>query len=94
MTKNMAGLIDLRSTENKALCLQKLIFDKKGRIVDYELVDVTPQFEAVLGLHNKEIKGKRASEVFGLAARLYLECYEEIVASGKPSYFELIFFPY
>lgn len=67
----------LRSSEEKirtifnimeeALCLNELIMDEKGEIIDYKILEVNPAYERETGFAHEKVVGKKATEIYGVS---------------------------
>ena len=65
----------------------------EGRPTDYRVLDVNPAFERQTGLAAAEVRGRLASEVYGVAAAPYLDEYAGVAGSGTPLELETYFEP-
>lgn len=72
--------------------LHRLVFDKNGRAINYVILDVNPQFEAILDLSREQVINQLATEVYGTPEAPYLLEYIKATQQKEPLYFE-IFFP-
>ena len=84
---------NLYSHMGEGVCLQKLVFDHKGKAVDYKIVDVNHQYEMILNLKKEDVAGKLATEVYGKSVPPYLIEYRDVVNSGIPYTFESYYAP-
>jgi PAS domain S-box-containing protein len=73
---------------NEGVCLHEAIYDPSGKIVDFRILDINPQFGRILGLSRAAILGKLASEVYGPGDPPYQDIYVEVAETGKSSQFE------
>ena len=93
----------LRATEQKyralfdnaaeGVALHRLVRDPDGRVVDYVLTDINPQYEAIVGLRREQVIGKRASEVYGVSPAPYLSEFTSAPQAGRSVRFETYFAP-
>ncbi len=70
----------------------KLIYDDKGKAVDYHILDVNRAFSELTGLKKKDIVNKLATEVFvrtGFLERDYFSLFEEVAYTGIKKVHEL-----
>jgi signal transduction histidine kinase len=72
-------------------CIDKLVFID-GKPVDYIILDINKSFEAVTGLTGEAIRGKKASQVYGINPPAYLDKFARVIETGEPETFE-DFFP-
>ncbi len=77
----------------EGVALHTLVYGPDGRAVNYRLVDVNPQFEAVLQLRREAVVGRLATEVYGVPQAPYLAEYGRVVETGQPCQFETVFPP-
>ena len=73
---------------NEGVCLQEAVHDPSGKVVDFRILDINPQFGNILGLPQTAILGKLVSEVCGSGDPPYQDIYAEVAETGKPSQFE------
>ncbi|MDQ1279108.1 MAG: hypothetical protein QG670_368, partial [Thermoproteota archaeon] len=71
---------------------QKMIFDEEGKPADFVTLEVNKAYKRLTGLSEREIIGKKATEVYGrmtteLAERIAL--YGKVALGGEPEKFEL-----
>lgn len=83
----------LYTTTNEGLAVHEIIYDASGQALDYEIVDVNPAFESIVGIKREDAIGRRASDLYGTGEAPYLETYAEVARSGKPANFETTFEP-
>ena len=70
-------------------CLIQLIFDKKGKPVDYIIEEINSAYEKHTGLKRKEVVGKRAGEFLPVPEPVWFERYGKVVKTGEPARFEV-----
>jgi PAS domain S-box-containing protein len=78
----------LYSSMNEGMALHELICDENGTPLDYLLIDVNPAYEQILGLEQRAVIGRRATEVYQTAEAPFLKVYAQVVESGDPVHFE------
>ena len=66
----------------EGVALHQLVTDSDGRLVDYRIVDVNPEFERIIGLPRAEAAGKLATEVYGSPEPPFLAEYGKVGQSG------------
>lgn len=74
-----------------AFSLHKIILDDSGTPIDYEFVDVNPQFENMTGLSGENIIGKRVTEVLPGVVKDsadWVGKYGEVANTGKSIKFD------
>lgn len=78
-------------TENAyaAIASHEMIFDAKGRAVDYVFLNANPAFEKQTGLRVDDIIGRHVRDVLpGIEDSLFLPIYGQVVRTGEPISFE------
>lgn len=68
--------------------LHEMIYDEKGRPVDYRFLDVNPAFEKLTGLSAAAILGKTVLQVLPQTEALWIERYGKVAETGEPASFE------
>ncbi|MDA8084952.1 MAG: response regulator [Nitrospiraceae bacterium] len=81
-------LLSLFDNMLEGIALHRLVFDDEGRAVDYEIVDVNPRFEKMLGVHRDSLVGRSALSVYGTKEAPWLKEYADVALSGCPFRFE------
>ncbi|MDD5189822.1 MAG: PAS domain S-box protein, partial [Dehalococcoidales bacterium] len=72
--------------EGCALC--QMIYDKKGRPVDYRILDANPMFEKYIGMRLRKIADKNIRSLFPHAKMKIIQRFGKVVRSGEPAHFE------
>lgn len=75
---------------NEAVCLQELLYDANGQVIDYKIVDVNPSFVFITGWPREQVVGRKASETYGTDIP-YLDAYLKVIKTGDPVRFETYF---
>lgn len=76
--------------------LCKVIFDERGKPIDFECLEVNGAFERLSGLKREDIVGKRVTTAMPAVQKLnpeLLELYSEVAASFEPEKFETFIEP-
>ncbi|WP_079434784.1 bacteriohemerythrin [Zoogloea sp. LCSB751] len=81
----------LYTTMAEGVALHQLVLGADGQPRDYLILDVNPAFEAILGLTQKDVVGRLASDVYGQVP--FLDAYAKVASGGKPLRFESHFEP-
>jgi len=77
----------------EGVALHEVICDAEGRPTDYRLLDTNDQYERHTGLRRAEVRGRLASEVYGVSPAPFLEEFCSVGISGEPRRIELHFAP-
>ncbi len=79
---------DLFRMMNEGGALHEVVYDAEGTAINYRLLDVNPQFEAIIGLSRDEVVGKLATDVYRDDEPPYLSVYARVAETGEPHTFE------
>jgi len=93
LRESEAKLRSLYSSMIEGVCLHQLIYDESGKPIDYQILDVNPAYESILGISRTQAVGAKASELYGSGQPPYLEQYARVAESGEPFSFETYFPP-
>jgi two-component system sensor kinase len=75
----------LFNTLIEGFCIIEMIFDRRGRPVDFRYLAVNPAFERQTGLHNAQ--GKLISQLIPRVEPHWIKIYSEVVLTGEPARF-------
>ncbi len=78
----------LYSNMSEGMALYRVVYDEQGNPVDYEILDVNPGFESIMGIEAVRAKGSLASQVYDAKQLQYLRRCAEVAESGRPTTFE------
>jgi len=84
---------NLYSNMAEGVCLHKLVFDDKGKPINYRIVGVNRQYEQILQIKEEDIVGKLATEVYNDQIPPYFEKYLKVVNEEKSFSFETYYAP-
>jgi len=95
ITERKKGEAALRQSEERyrslfnsideGFCVIEMIFDKKGKPVDYRFLEVNPSFEMQSGIHNGQ--GRLISEIDPKLEAHWFEAYGKVALTGNPMRF-------
>ena len=72
-----------------AIASHEMVFDERGRPVDYIFLGANPAFEKQTGLRVSDIIGRRVTEILpGIENTLFLPIYGQVVKTGESMNFE------
>ncbi len=77
----------LFSNMHNAFALHKIITDNNNVPIDYEFIEVNPEFENLTGLKKDNIINKRVLEVLPGIEDKWIEKYGKVALTGKPNNF-------
>jgi PAS domain S-box-containing protein len=66
----------------------ELIYDTKGKPIDYFYRNVNPAFEKLVGKAQDQLVDKRVKDIFGIVEDYWLEHYDKVAKTGNPLQFE------
>ncbi len=69
MVKNETFYLNLIESLDCGYAYHKMIYDEKGKAIDYEYLDVNQQFLDLTGLKRKAVLGKKLQKYF-LASKI------------------------
>jgi len=78
---------------SEGFVLHEIIYDANHNPIDYRLLELNPAIEKQVGLLTENVKGKLASEVYGVSPAPYLDIYAEVASTGQPQSFQTYFPP-
>jgi PAS domain S-box-containing protein len=88
------SILQFRSLfENMAegVALHEMIFSNSQVPVDYRIIDVNHAFEEITGITGESVRGKLATELYGVEKAPYIDEYYKAISSGKSFSFETHF---
>ncbi|OGV67457.1 MAG: hypothetical protein A2283_01555 [Lentisphaerae bacterium RIFOXYA12_FULL_48_11] len=77
----------------EGVAIHEVIYDEKGRAVNYRIVDVNPAYEKHTGIHPAHAKNKLATELYGTESAPYLPIWGKVAETGTPHHMEVFFAP-
>jgi PAS domain S-box-containing protein len=90
---NEERLRSLYVNMNEGLALHEVIYDGRGKAVDYRILFANKAYEKHTGFKARRVLGKRASAVYGMKKPPFLEGYAKVAAGGVPFSFDSYFSP-
>jgi PAS domain S-box-containing protein len=73
-------------------CFDKIIY-KDGIPIDYQILDVNPAYEKILGIKKEDVIGKLASEIYKTDIIPFFDIYAKVAETGISESFESFFEP-
>ncbi|MEI7490351.1 MAG: PAS domain S-box protein [Bacteroidota bacterium] len=86
-------LMNLYTNMGEGVALHKLVFDDQGEAKNYRIVGINPRFEKILGIREKDVLDKLATEAYNVEDPPFFEEYFNVVKTGIPHSFEVDFPP-
>jgi PAS domain S-box-containing protein len=77
----------------EGVALHKIVYDKKGKPVNYLIADTNDRYEQILNIKKSDIVNKLATEAYGTEEAPYLKEYSDVVLKQKGAYIETYFPP-
>jgi PAS domain S-box-containing protein len=76
---------------NEGVAIHRIIFNGSKIPVNYEIIDVNPAFEEILGIEKGEVLGKNIADIYGTVKPTYIDTYDTVSKTGIPNHFESYF---
>ncbi len=76
------------SAMSEGVALHQVLIGRDGRVEDYIVLDVNPAYEQFTGAPRDELLGRRGSELSNTRSPLFLDLYEQVLATGRPALVE------
>lgn len=93
ISENEARFRGLFESSAAGIALHRIVYDAEGNPVDYEILDVNPQYEKITGIPKEKAVGQRATLLYGTDQPPYFEQYLSVALSGNSLSFETYFEP-
>ncbi len=77
----------------EGVALHRIIYDDNSSPVDYEIINVNPQYEAILNISREQVLNKLATEAYGVEEPPFISEYSKVAETGIPYRFETYFPP-
>ena len=74
---------------DEGVAISRILFDSRGRPADYEIIDVNPAYEKILGISREKAIGSRGCDLYGFESNSYLAAYTRLAGTGIPERFEV-----
>jgi len=80
-------------TMQEGVAHHRMLYDDTGLAYDYEILDINPAYEKILGLSRKQVINQRASQIYPLVDGnpACLDVYSRVIESQEPANFEFEF---
>lgn len=88
LKENEEKLRTLFSSMTEMVALHEMVFDDKGRAVNYRITGINSAYCNITGMKEENILGKLATEIYGNSEPPYLVEYSKVAQTGKPIIFE------
>lgn len=87
------NLLRLYNSMTEGLSEHTIIYDDKGKAVDYYITHINRAYEKILGLRASEVIGRLASDIYNTSDVPFIETYARVAETGEPESFETYFPP-
>jgi PAS domain-containing protein len=77
----------------EGVAVHEMIYDKKGKAIDYRIQSINGAYEKFTGLSSAQAVGSLATVLYKSKTPPYIDEYAEVVRTGKPYFFETYFQP-
>jgi signal transduction histidine kinase/CheY-like chemotaxis protein len=77
----------------EGIYLHELIYDNKGKAINYRIIDANPISEKYLNIKPEDAIGKLATKLYGTEEAPFLKEYSTVAETGEPFTFEQFFAP-
>ncbi len=91
--ESLPVLRNLFARMKEGMAFHEVVYSKKGKAVDYRIIDINPAYEKITGLKRKNAIGKLASELYGTGKPPYLEAFTGVCVTGKAARLDTYFPP-
>ena len=78
---------------SEGVALHRLLYDARGRAIDYVILDINPACESLIGLEADRVKDRKATMVFKTSPAPFLDVYARVAATGRSERFETWYEP-
>jgi PAS domain S-box-containing protein len=68
--------------------LHELIYDERGRPIDYLILEINPAYERITGFRREQVVGRGITEVLPHVEPIWFERYDNVVRNGAPMQFD------
>lgn len=75
----------------EGVAVHEVVYGLSGVPINYRIIDVNPQYEAMLNIPRNQVVGKLANEAYKTSEPPYLMEFTSVVGTGKPYRFETYF---
>ncbi len=76
----------LFSSMTEQFQLSELVYDEKGLVVDYRLLDVNPAFERLVGKTREQLVGKQVIKELWPVEQYWLDMFDQVLKTGEPAH--------
>ncbi len=83
----------LFSELSEGVALHEIIYDKKGKAIDYRINETNKAFGKILNIKSEDAIGKLSTELYGTEEAPFLDIYAKVAETGNQIEFEQYFLP-
>jgi len=88
LQESEAKFHSLFSEMTEGVYLHEIIYNKKGKAIDYRIIETNPASEEILNIKSEDAIGKLATELYGTKEAPFLDIYANVAETGKGVIFE------
>ena len=93
LKENEAKFRSLFTRMSEGFALHEVVFNEQRKPVDYKILEINPAFERQVGIQAENVKGKLATEAYGVPIAPFLDIYAQVAVTGEPQSFQSYFPP-
>jgi PAS domain S-box-containing protein len=93
LTESEAKFRSLFTRMSEGFALHEVVYDAHHNPVNYIILDLNPAYENQVGIQIENVKGKLATEAYGVPTAPYLDVYSRVAETGEPQSFQTFFQP-
>ena len=83
----------LFASMTEMVVMHELVFDAKGKAVNYRITDCNSAYSSVTGITREAAVGSLGTDVYGSAEPPYFEEFSRVALTGKPYHYETFYEP-
>jgi PAS domain S-box-containing protein len=93
LLKSEAKLNALFASMSEMVVLHELVFNGKGKPVDYRIIDCNDAYTKITGITRNAALGRLSTEVYGTVDPPYFNEFSKVALTGEPYHYEAYFQP-
>jgi PAS domain S-box-containing protein len=93
LRRSEAKLSALFASMSEMVVLHELVFNGKGKPVDYRIIDCNDAYTKITGITRNAALGRLSTEVYGMVDPPYFNEFSKVALTGEPYHYEAYFQP-